>query len=362
MRFRIVCAHALAGAALMLGIGTAAADDVAPRVDHHMHVKSALITDWLLDMQKAIPTVFEGLSSDIFKVHTGEDAVKQLDRAGIRQGVLLSAGYMFGIPAVPLAPEEMARRMRAENRYNVDAALASGGRLAAFVGINPFLGNALDELEYWSRRPGASGVKLHLGNSGFDLGNSDQVEALAAFFAAAGKARMPLVVHLRGGAPFTSANVAVFIDKVLPQAGDLPVQIAHGGSYGGIDAATLEALRLYGDAIGRKAPGTANLVLDISAVAQLDISKVPSISQEGIKGRTADEWRAAYVAQMRTIGLDRFVLASDWPALTPPAEYFAAERKLLPVTEAEWKTLCENVAPYLQADWAQRRETAIARP
>ena len=29
---------------------------------------------------------------------------------------------------------------------------------------------------------------------------------------------------------------------VLSEAGDLPVQIAHGGSFGGLDAATLEAL------------------------------------------------------------------------------------------------------------------------
>lgn len=342
----------LLAAAIVFGAGSALAEP-APRADHHMHIQSTLITDWLQEMQKAMPGVFEGISGDIFKVRTGSDAVQQLDRAGIRQGVLLSAGYMFGFSAVPLAPDEMARRMRAENRFNVDQALASNGRLVAFVGINPFLDNALGELEYWSRQPGASGVKLHLGNSGLDLGKPDQVEKLAAFFAAANKARMPLVVHLRGAAPFSNANIATFIDTVLSEAGDLPIQIAHGGGFGGIDAATLEALRLYGDAIARKAPGTANLVLDISAVAQLDLSKLKSVPTEGLDTRTADEWRAAYVAEMRKIGLHRFVLASDWPALTPPAEYFAAERKALPVTDAEWVALCENVAPYLRADWVR---------
>lgn len=342
----------LLATAIVFGAGSALAEP-APRADHHMHIQSALITDWLQEMQKAMPGVFEGISGDIFKVRTGSDAVQQLDRAGIRQGVLLSAGYMFGFSAVPLAPDEMARRMRAENRFNVDQALASNGRLVAFVGINPFLDNALGELEYWSRQPGASGVKLHLGNSGLDLGKPDQVEKLAAFFAAANKARMPLVVHLRGAAPFSNANIATFINTVLSEAGDLPVQIAHGGGFGGIDAATLEALRLYGDAIARKAPGTANLVLDISAVAQLDLSKLKSVPTEGLDTRTADEWRAAYVAEMRKIGLHRFVLASDWPAVTPPAEYFAAERKALPVTEAEWAALCENVAPYLRADWVR---------
>ena len=357
---RAVRFSALAGAVLFSGGGAYA--EPAPRADHHMHIQSALVTDWLQEIQKAMPAAFEGLSGDILKVRAGSDAVHELDRTGIQRGVLLSAGYMFGFSAIPLAPEEIARRMRAENRFNVDQALASNGRLVAFVGINPFLDNALGELEYWSRQPGASGVKLHLGNSGLDLGNPDQVKMLAAFFGAARKARMPLVVHLRGAAPFTNANLTTFIDTVLSKAGDLPVQDAHGGSFGGIDTATLEALRLYGDAMERKAPGTANLVLDISAVAQLDLSKLPGVPKEGLETRTPDEWRAAYVAQMRKIGMDRFVLASDWPALAPPAEYFAAERKALPVTDEEWAALCENVAPYLRTTWAAQREAALLRP
>jgi predicted TIM-barrel fold metal-dependent hydrolase len=350
------------GGVLLAAVFSLATGDLqaqpAPRADHHMHIQSATVTDFLKEMQKATPEVFEGISGDIFMVRTGADAVRELDRAGIQQGVLLSAGYMFGYPAMTLEAEAMAERMRAENQYNVDQALASNGRLVAMVGINPFLSNAISELEYWGTQPGASGVKLHLGNSAFDAGNPDQVKSLAAFFAAASKARMPLVVHLRGAAPFTKENVSIFINSVLVQAGDLPVQIAHGGSFGGIDAATLDALQLYGEAIANKAPGTASLVLDISAVAQLDLSTLPGVPSEGLATRSADEWREAYVAQMRLIGLDRFVFASDWPALTPPAEYFAAERKALPVTDNEWATLCDNVAPYLRSDWIAQRQAA----
>ena len=322
----------------------------APLADHHMHIQSKLISDWLREMQKAMPTAFDGMSDDLFAERSGADAVHELDRAGIRQGVILSMGYMFGFPAIPLTPEDMAQRMRAENRVNVDAALASHGRLVAFVGINPFQTNAIDELDYWSRQAGASGVKLHLGNSGFDAGNAEQVGQLAAFFAAANKARMPLVVHLRGAAPFTVANVSTFIDNVLSQAGDLPVQIAHGGGYGGIDQPTLDALSAYGDAIARKAPGTANLVFDLSAVMLFDPAHAPQPKDPADK-RSLQEMRAAYVGAMRKIGLDRFVLASDWPAIHPPAEYFAAERAALPVTDAEWRQLCANLAPYLRSDW-----------
>ncbi|ALJ14548.1 amidohydrolase family protein [Sphingopyxis macrogoltabida] len=346
-------AHAMLIAVALCWTAPAAAQaegaDPVPLADHHMHIQSPLISAWLGEMQKAMPTVFDGISDDLYATRSGADAVRELDRAGIPKGVLLSMGYMFGFPAVPLEPEERARRMRAENRFNVDAALASHDRLVAFVGINPFQPNALDELGYWSRQPGAWGVKLHLGNSGFDPGNRAQVRKLGAFVAAANRAHMPLVIHLRGAAPFTVANIATFIDKVLSRAGDLPVQIAHGGGYGGIDQPTLDALDLYGKAIARKAPGTKNLVLDLSAVAQFDPSKAPI--KDPSETRSFDEMRAAYVAGMRKIGLDRFVLASDWPALEPPAEYFAIERTALPVTDAEWRQLCGNLAPYLRAGW-----------
>ncbi len=344
-------------AAALLTAGPARAGeggaDPVPLADHHMHLQGPLISAWLHDMETAMPTVFDGISDDIFAERSRVQAVAELDRAGIRQGVLLSMGYMFGFSLVPLAPEERARRMRAENRFNVDAALASHGRLVAFVGINPFEANALDELDYWSRQPGAWGVKLHLGNSGFDPGNAGQVKKLAAFFAAARKARMPLVIHLRGAAPFTVANITTFIDKVLPSAGALPVQIAHGGGYGGIDQPTLDALALYGEAIARKAPGTANLVLDLSAVAQFDPDKAPQ--KNPAETRTYAELRAAYVVGMRKIGMDRFVLASDWPAISVPAKYFAAERVVLPVTDAEWRQLCFNLAPYLRPNWVSGR-------
>ena len=363
IRRGILSSLALAGAAALLWASPALADEArdpvpAPVVDHHIHIQSALVTDMLRSIQKTAPESFDGISDDLFTQRSGADAVRELDRAGIRQGVLLSTGYMFGFPGVPLDPAERARRMRAENRFNVDAARASKGRLIAFVGISPFAPGALEELDYWSRQPGAAGIKLHLGNSGFDPARADQVTQLATFFAAASKARMPIIVHIRGAAPYTAAGVVNFIDKVLSQAGDLPVQIAHGGGYGGVDQATLDALAAFGEAIARKAPGTANLVFDISAVVQGDFA-MAAANKEGTSPekqaenkRATEAHHAAYVALMRKIGLDRFVLASDWPGLKPPAEYFAAERTALPVTAAEWAELCGNRAPYFRREWA----------
>ena len=90
----------------------------------------------------------------------------------------------------------------------------------------------------------------------------------------------------------------------------------------------------------------------VSAVMLFDPAHAPQPKDPADK-RTLEEMRAAYVAAMRRIGLDRFVLASDWPAMNPPAEYFAAERLALPVTDSEWRQLCANLAPYLRPSWSR---------
>lgn len=321
------------------------AERSTPLVDHHIHIQSAAVSDLMRNAMKQSSESFEGISEDIFLVRTGEDAIRELDRAGIKQGVLLSTGYMFASPIMPIDKAESARRMHEENQYNVDAARASSGRLVAFVGINPLADNALDELAYWSRQPDAAGVKLHLGNSQFDFASPEQMETLADFVQAASAAKMPLIIHSRTDEGFTRANVRRFIDTVLSQAGDLPVQLAHGGGYGGIDAATLEAATEYGAAIARKAPGTRNLVFDISTVAEY-----PLIADADERAKLMRR----YVEQMRKIGLKRFVLGSDWPGLHPPAEYFVRERVELPVTAREWHALCQNRAPYLERRWIRR--------
>lgn len=313
-------------------------DTVAPLVDHHIHIQSPAVSEMMQRTMEKSPESFEGISPDILKVRSGADAIRELDRAGIRQGVLLSTGYMFASPMLATDPADVARLTREENRYNVDAAKASGGRLLAFVGINPIAPNAIEELDYWSREGGADGIKLHLGNSQFDYGSAEQMAKLSAFVRAASAAKLPLVIHSRGEAGFTQPNVRRFIDEVLSQAGDLPVQIAHGGGYGGLDRVTLDTLATYRDAIARRAPGTKNLVFDISAVVEYDLGETPA---ERVR------YRRDYVALMRKIGLKRFVLGSDWPGIHPPREYFLREKAELPVTAREWQRLRRNRAPYI---------------
>jgi hypothetical protein len=154
-----------------------------------------------------------------------------------------------------------------------------------------------------------------------------------------------LLVHLRGGGSFTKGDVNIFIDKVLSRAGDSPVQIAHGGGYAGADPATIESLSAFGEAITRKAPGTRNLVFDISGLV------LPDATANALG--SSDQQLKVFVGRMRKIGMDRFVMGSDWPAIGRIAPYYALMREKLPVTDAEWAQLCNKVAPYVATSSAR---------
>lgn len=313
---------------------------IAPTVDHHVHLASPALEDYVEKLNKLDPTAFEHLSPDIFSRPTAATALHILDEAGVKRAVLLSSGYLFLTGGKLSDAATEARELHDENRFVVDTALGSHGRFLAFVAIDPFDASAGDELAYWKNKPGVTGIKLHLGAAGFHASSPEQVARLARFFAAARDANMPLVVHLRGGGPFPKSEVQTFIDRVLSQAGDLPVQIAHGGGYGGADPATIDSLTAFGEAIARKAPGTKNLVLDISGVV------MPDADAKALG--SSDAQLRIFVAEMRKIGLDRFVMGSDWPAIGRIGPYYDLMRRELPVTDAEWKRLCKNEAPYLR--------------
>jgi predicted TIM-barrel fold metal-dependent hydrolase len=323
-----------------LVVSPSQAEPVAPIVDHHLHLGSPALSDYVEKLNKLDPSVFEHLSADVFSRPTAASALKMLDQAGVKRAVLLSSGYLFLTGGQVSDAATEARELHQENDFVVKTALASHGRFIAFVAINPLDPSAEDELRYWKGKPGVSGIKLHLGAAGFHASSPDQVAKLAKFFGEARAAHLPLVVHLRGGGPFPKAEVEIFIDEVLSQAGNLPVQIAHGGGYGGADPATIDSLTAFGDAIARKAPGTKNLVFDISGVVLPDgTAKALGSSDAQLK---------LFVAEMRRIGLNRFVVGSDWPAIGPVGPYYALMRRKLPVTDAEWAQLRTNEAPYLR--------------
>jgi len=314
----------------------AAPKPLVPAADHHLHIQGPEVTAELNKVAAKSPERFERLNQDLLRTRTLDDVLRSLDEAGIRQGTLLSEAYMFGSRFSTLPPAEAARLTRIENASTVAAAQASGGRLSAFVGINPLSDFAMDELRYWACRPGVTGIKVQLGNAGFDPRSPDQVARLARIFAFARDNRLAIVAHVRSEADYPVSDVDTFIDQVLPYAGDTPVQIAHGGGSGRLDTATIDAIARYVAAIRQKKPGTRNLVFDVALIV--------------VDEKTDPALISAYIAKMREIGMKRFVFGSDWPTLYSPSQFGDVLRSKLPLTQREWAELLGNRAPYFHLD------------
>ena len=321
---------ALSAAANSADIGPG--DLPPPIVDVHMHIQGRDISEELHKVAARLPAEFRDLSPATLKPRSGADALRVLDEAGIQYGVLLSEAYMFFSPFAAPDHLDAARLTRQENIYVVSEAAKSKGRLIAFIGIDPLAPNALEEIAYWIEHPGARGIKLHLANSAFDYHSKGNMASLAAVFSAASAAHLPIAIHMRNNEAFGAREAKQFIDEVLPHAGNLLVQVAHGAGWGGLDQRTLDALQTFAEAIAAHRPGTQNLVFDLAVVVT--------------KAKTDPTLAQAYVDCMRKAGIDRFRFGSDWPAVYEPKAYVARLISQLPLTLAEWKAIFSKRAPY----------------
>jgi predicted TIM-barrel fold metal-dependent hydrolase len=197
--------------------------------------------------------------------YTAEQLIAKLDAAGIRRAVLLSAAYWFGSPFHSNVENELAK-VRAENDWNADQAARYPGRLIAFCSMNPLKDYALEELERCAKSGRFRGVKLHFGNSMIDMKNPQHVETMRQFFRAANRLKLAIVAHLWTlDRTYGREHAEIFLNRLLPEAPDVVVQIAHfaGGGPGYTDG----ALGVYADAIQKGDPRTKNLYFDVATVA-----------------------------------------------------------------------------------------------
>ena len=122
----------------------------------------------------------------------------------------------------------------------------------------------------------------------------------------------------------------------VPVAPDVPIQIAHlSGSGPRLDAGSKEALTLFADAVSARDPRTRNLYFDVATNVTMQIS--------------AEDARFL-AARIRQIGLQRILYGSDLAIVgnLPPRQGWGAFRAMLPLTDAEVRTIAGNVAPYMR--------------
>lgn len=301
-------------------------------LDHHVHLFSPDVAARLTTELKLDPPLKPSVLPTLLQA---------MDAAGVRGGTLFSTAYMFAKEG-PNTPEALTRQ-RAENEWTAVQAARSAGRLVAFCSFNPLQDEAGEEI-MWCRRSGRfAGYKLHFANSDVDLRDPTHIATLQSAFRCLRAQGLPIAVHLRTKrADYGRADAEAFVDKLLPELGDTPVQIAHAGGWGGYDPRTDDALAAFEPAIG--AGRGRNLYFDLSAV----IRPVRKRAEIAGAGWWPDNRYARLVERMRRLGLKRFLFGTDYPEWLPGAYREDLSREL-PLSPTERATLFGNRAPWLDA-------------
>ena len=294
---------------------------IVPTVDHHQHLFSpataALISQPVIDAAALIG---------------------HLDDAGIARAVVLSTAYIFGSPNRSVEREH--DKVRDANDWTSAQVASFPDRLRGFCGLNPLRDYALDELARCAGDPVLRrGLKLHFGNSVFNYQVPSDVARMRRVFGEANRWGMAIVVHMRASIsrklPYGRDAARVFLDELLPAAPDVPVQIAHlcGSSGYAEDPSVDEALSVFVDAIVDDDLRVGRLLFDVTS----------AVSPEA-----PPEELMQLARRVRELGLERVLYGSDAAlAGNTPRECWAAFRKL-PLSEEEFRTIAENVAPYMR--------------
>lgn len=300
----------------------------APQVDHHQHLFSPAIAALISPPPPAPPV----------KPITADDLVLLLDAAGIKRAAVFSVSYIFGGPARTI--ENEYEKVKAENDWTSQQVARFPDRLRGFCSFNPLKDYALEELTRCAKDPQLRyGLKLHFGNSVVDYHSARHIEQLRRVFRAANDYRMPIVVHMRASISQKMAygrdEALIFLNEILPAAPDVPIQIAHlagAGGYG--DSLVDQALTVFVDAIAKGHSRAKQLYFDVTTVV------TPKSSVEGLN---------LVASRIRQLGLDRILYGSDAASGTnlPPREGWVAFRQL-PLSDAEFRTIANNVAPYMR--------------
>ena len=259
------------------------------------------------------------------------DLIKLMDQASIQRAVVLSVAYFFETPLRPPIADAVAK-LRAENDWTAAEVARFPDRLIGFCSVNPLTPTALPEVARCKQQLHLAGLKLHLGNSGVDFRNPQQLKKVRDVFAEADRLGMPMVVHLWNGADFGRQDAQNFLDSVVPGAPNVVIQIAHmaGGGPGWTD----EALEVFADAMQRQDPRTRNMYFDVATVADL---------------QTHDQLELL-AKRFRQIGLKRILYGSDgaFGNHDTPDKEWGTFRGMVPLTDEEFDVIRDNVAPYLR--------------
>jgi predicted TIM-barrel fold metal-dependent hydrolase len=295
----------------------------APLVDYHQHLFSPAAAV-LVTASAPTPAI------------TATHLVALLDSAGIRRALVLSVAYTWGNPNRTVDYEYT--KVRAENNWTAQQVAQFPDRLRAFCSVNPLRDYAQEELARCAMDPQLHfGLKLHFGNSDVNVDDPEQLERMRWVFRAADRYQMAIVVHMHASIsnrrPYGRREAEIFLNELLPEAKDVPVQIAHLAGAGEYDDQVDQALGVFVAAIAKHDPRTERLYFDVTGVVGPDMPP---------------EQADLIVQRIRQLGVQRVLYGSDAAvAGNSPQQAWATFRRL-PLTEAEFQTIANNVTPYMR--------------
>jgi predicted TIM-barrel fold metal-dependent hydrolase len=267
-----------------------------------------------------------------YKVSGADALIAQLDEAHIARAVVLSSAYFFESPFLGAGTAEGAAMVRAENDWTAREVAKHPSRLIAFCGVNPLAEQALSEIRRCKTELGMVGIKLHFGNSAVELENPDHLNRMKAFFAEANRLRMPVAAHLWTIRDYRRRDSELFLAEILPQAPDIVVQIMHMAGAG--PGWTDEALDPFAAAAAANDPRMKNVYFDVATVAD---DRTPAQLELLAK-------------RIRQIGPARILYGSDasFGGRGTADKEWGIFRGMVPLTDAEFAIIRDNVAPYLR--------------
>jgi predicted TIM-barrel fold metal-dependent hydrolase len=211
-------------------------------------------------------------------------------------------------------------------------------RLVGFCGVNPLKDYALEEVSRGAKIPELRrGLKLHFAYSVVDYHNAQHIEQPRRAFRAANNARMAIVLHMRSLTTFQLLygrdEARVFLNDVLPEAPDVPVQIAHLAGAGGYsDPIHRSVVAVFIEAIKQNGARSRRLWFDVSGV---------------VTATTTTEQAILIATRIRELGVQRILYGTDGLGINSAREGWAAFSELILTTD-EFRTIANNVPPYMR--------------
>lgn len=262
--------------------------------------------------------------------------LSQLEESGFVRANVISGAYIAG--SRKHWGEAGAKWIRTENDYTAEQVQLFPKILKGFASLDPFQEGYMKEIIHFHEQGKLEGLKLHFGASGIDLKRQNDLKRIENIFRISREREMDLLIHFRNNSDgWGVVEAGILINSLIKSFRGLKIQMAHLGGYGGYDKTTNEVLMTFSAAAQDDPSVMEKLWFDLSGIF-LDKKD----EKEFYPARNPDEdLLREMTANIRNLGLDRFLFGSDWPAFTiSRSKEMLLER--LPLETSEKEVILNN--------------------